>query len=162
MHGEIGLPHTDTDHRHQPGPADLRPFKYVDPDGRDAADRFSDQFQREAAAHNTKVYAPLVVPSAIVAGGMLVGPIIAAAIPETAASVTVTVPEVSGTYRIIFQSGREYIGKGLMKRMQRCIARLEKKYGDTAEKTEYKPASSHREAFKEESRQIDAAGGAQK
>lgn len=137
--------------------ANNNPFKYVDPDGRDAADKFGDQFKRDAEAGNTKVYEPLVLPAAVVTGGMLVGPVIAAV-----ANPATTAVAVSGAYRIVFKSGREYIGKGLKSRMERSVARLEKKHGDVVESTEYTTATSHREDFKEESRQIDASGGAQK
>jgi RHS repeat-associated protein len=68
------------------------PYKYIDPDGRQehAAEAFSDQFRKDAAAGNSEVYKPFVVPAAVVAGGMLVGaPIAAAVISGAPAEATV-------------------------------------------------------------------------
>lgn len=39
--------------------ANNSPYKYIDPDGRDAADRFGDQFKADAENGNSDIYRPL-------------------------------------------------------------------------------------------------------
>jgi uncharacterized protein RhaS with RHS repeats len=59
--------------------ANNSPYKYIDPDGREAADRFGDRFKKDAEAGNSRVYEPFAIPAAIATGAMLIGPPIAAA-----------------------------------------------------------------------------------
>ena len=76
----------------------------------------------------------------------------------------------SGVYRLVFSNGREYIGKGLATRagisVKRLLAALNAGKAEaehvTISRVEPKmvPGGS-REAFKEESRMIQDAGGAQ-
>jgi RHS repeat-associated protein len=56
------------------------PYKYVDPDGRDAADKFGDQFKKDAEAGNSKIYEPFAIPAVVVTGAMLVLPAAAAVV----------------------------------------------------------------------------------
>jgi len=51
------------------------PYKFTDPDGRqEAADRFGDQFKRDAEAGNSRVYEPFEKPALLIAAGMAAGP----------------------------------------------------------------------------------------
>jgi RHS repeat-associated protein len=67
--------------------------------------------------------------------------------------------EPTGSYTLLFGSGKRYHGKGPRKRSESSGRRLQKKWGDRHVATDWKPASSRREAFKEESRRLDADGG---
>ncbi|QNN47081.1 hypothetical protein H9L17_02630 [Thermomonas brevis] len=56
--------------------ANNNPYKFTDPDGRQsAADRFGDQFKRDAEAGNLRVYAPFEKPAILVTAAMLGGPL---------------------------------------------------------------------------------------
>jgi hypothetical protein len=64
-----------------------------------------------------------------------------------------------GTYTNTHASGKEYIGVGKYPRSQESARKIAKDHKDPHVKTAFKPAANRREAFKEESRQIDARGG---
>jgi RHS repeat-associated protein len=131
---------------------DNNPFTKVDPDGRSPLD-----------------VGFLVVDAVRLVRAVQAGVGVGAAVADVAASalgVAVPIPGsgqmikgITGTYRIIFASGKEYIGKGGVKRLAASLERLESKHGKVAA-AEYKAAKNEREAFKEESRQIENAGGA--
>jgi RHS repeat-associated protein len=65
----------------------------------------------------------------------------------------------TGSYTNTHASGRTYSGKGSVKRSQTSARRIERQTGDTHVATDWKPASSNREAFKNESRRIEKNGG---
>jgi RHS repeat-associated protein len=64
-----------------------------------------------------------------------------------------------GTYINTHASGKEYIGVGKYPRSQESARRVAKEHNDPHKRTNFKPAVNKREAFKEESRQIDLRGG---
>jgi RHS repeat-associated protein len=66
----------------------------------------------------------------------------------------------TGSYRNTHASGKVYIGKGSRARSQASGEREAVANNDPHVATEWRPATSHREAFKEESRMLDAEGGA--
>jgi RHS repeat-associated protein len=65
-----------------------------------------------------------------------------------------------GSYTNTHESGKVYHGKGDRARSQTSARATEKKTGDKHTATEFKPSPSDREAFKDESRRIEADGGA--
>ena len=56
-------------------------------------------------------------------------------------------------------SGKRYHGKGAKKRSQKSGRREAKRNNDPHVATNWTPADTHREAFKQESRRLDADGG---
>ena len=64
-----------------------------------------------------------------------------------------------GSYTNTHESGKTYNGKGDRARSQQSGRNIEKKTGDKHTATEFKPSANDREAFKDESRRIDANGG---
>jgi hypothetical protein len=76
--------------------------------------------------------------------------------------VSVAVPvdrKQTGSYTNTHESGMIYNGKGSRDRSQDSGKRIEQNTGDKHTATEFKPASSSREAFKQESRSMDRSGG---
>jgi RHS repeat-associated protein len=70
--------------------ANNSPYKYIDPDGRDAAEKFGDQFKKDAESGNSKVYAPLQpVAVAVTAAMVMVPAAIAVAVAGAPAEATV-------------------------------------------------------------------------
>ncbi|MBK6519284.1 MAG: hypothetical protein IPG04_35390 [Polyangiaceae bacterium] len=65
----------------------------------------------------------------------------------------------TGSYTNLHKSGKKYHGKGPRSRSQKSGRRVERETGDPHIGTEWSPASSEREAFKQESRRIDQDGG---
>ena len=65
-----------------------------------------------------------------------------------------------GSYTNTHQSGKTYSGKGDKARSQASGKRVEKATDDKHVATDHTAASSDRESFKDESRRIDANGGA--
>jgi len=63
------------------------------------------------------------------------------------------------SYVIKFKSQMEYVGKGIGDRLQRSIARLERKFRDKAQSATLKPAKSERAAFEQEYKELDKRGG---
>ena len=66
----------------------------------------------------------------------------------------------TGSYTNTHESGKTYSGKGDRARSQASGKRVEKKTGDKHTATDWKKSANGREAFKDESRRIDANGGA--
>ena len=68
---------------------------------------------------------------------------------EAVVAEEVAAKTVSGSYRLTFESGKSYVGKGLESRMMQSINRIESTYGDKLIEggAEFFPASSTREAF---------------
>jgi hypothetical protein len=66
---------------------------------------------------------------------------------------------VVGSYRIDFESGMSYIGKGRPNRPKVSARTKEKAHGDKAKKTDYKPARDELAAFKAEAQRLRNAGG---
>jgi len=66
----------------------------------------------------------------------------------------------TGSYTNTHESGKTYSGKGDRARSQASGQRVEKKTGDKHIATDWKKSISDRKAFKDESRRIDANGGA--
>ena len=66
----------------------------------------------------------------------------------------------TGSYTNIHASGKTYSGKGGRGRSQASGKRVEKQTGDKHTTTDWKPSANDREAYKDESRRIDANGGA--
>ena len=66
----------------------------------------------------------------------------------------------TGSYTNTHESGKTYDGKGDTTRSQDSGKRVEKQTGDKHTATEFKPAANDREAFKDESRNLDSHGGA--
>ncbi|MCC8915284.1 RHS repeat-associated core domain-containing protein [Xanthomonas euvesicatoria] len=59
------------------------PYKFTDPDGRqEMADRFNDQFKRDAENGNSKVWEPFQKPAIAMTAVMVVGPAAVAILPE--------------------------------------------------------------------------------
>jgi RHS repeat-associated protein len=71
----------------------------------------------------------------------------------------VVVPRQTGSYTNTHQSGRTYSGKGPRERSQASGRRVARENGDPHIATDWTPAGSTRDAFKQESRRIDAHGG---
>lgn len=65
----------------------------------------------------------------------------------------------TGSYTNTHASGRTYSGKGGKERSQASGRRIENEHGDPHVATDWTPASNTRDAFKQESRRIDANGG---
>ena len=64
-----------------------------------------------------------------------------------------------GSYTNYHASGKTYSGKGTRQRSQRSANREAKANNDPHVATDFTPAKNNREAFKDESRRIDANGG---
>ncbi|QDU90907.1 hypothetical protein Pla175_43200 [Pirellulimonas nuda] len=64
-----------------------------------------------------------------------------------------------GSYTNTHASGSTYSGKGTRDRSQQSGRRIAGQYGDQHIATDFSPAENVREAFKQESRRIDAQGG---
>ena len=64
-----------------------------------------------------------------------------------------------GSYTNTHESGKTYDGKGDRERSQESGRRIEKETGDRHIATEFTPAESPREAFKQESQRLDSHGG---
>lgn len=69
------------------------------------------------------------------------------------------VEKVSGSYLLEFQSSKFYAGKGLEKRMEQSINRIEKDYGDKILKKTFYPAKNSRSAFINEHKLMMKNGG---
>jgi RHS repeat-associated protein len=132
--------------------AENNPYRYIDPDGRSPLD-FT--FLAVDAAKLVIAVNSGVGIGAAVADVALSAVGVASPIP----GVGQMLKGITGTYKIAFKSGREYIGKGGIGRMAESMKKLGAQEGGVA-KADYKAAANQREAFKEESRQIEAAGGA--
>lgn len=68
-------------------------------------------------------------------------------------------PKPSGSYTNTHESGRTYSGKGGKERSQDSGRRIERRNEDPHIATDWTPAPSGREGFKQESRRIDGQGG---
>lgn len=68
-------------------------------------------------------------------------------------------PNQIGSYTNTHASGKTYVGKGSRKRSQKSGRREARRNGDPHIATDWTPAKSHREGFKQESRRLDAEGG---
>jgi hypothetical protein len=66
----------------------------------------------------------------------------------------------TGSYTNTHASGKTYSGKGSRERSQASGRRVEKQTGDKHTATDWTPSANKREAFKDESRRVDANGGA--
>lgn len=66
----------------------------------------------------------------------------------------------TGSYTNTHESGMTYDGKGSRKRSQDSAQRVEQETGDKHVATDWTPAETEREAFKQESRRLDSHGGA--
>ncbi|PAU77002.1 hypothetical protein CK501_15665 [Halovibrio salipaludis] len=64
-----------------------------------------------------------------------------------------------GSYTNIHASGKTYVGKGSRKRSQASGRREANRNNDPHVATDWTPANSSREAYKQESRRLDAEGG---
>ena len=64
-----------------------------------------------------------------------------------------------GSYTNYHASGKTYSGKGTRQRSQRSANREAKANNDPHVATDFTPAQNKREAFKDESRRIDANAG---
>lgn len=78
---------------------------------------------------------------------------------EAAGDATRVASKETGSYTNFHESGKTYSGKGGRARSQVSARRIEKETGDKHTATEWRAASSDREAFKQESGRIDANGG---
>jgi RHS repeat-associated protein len=76
----------------------------------------------------------------------------------TSSSSTSDKPQ-TGSYTNTHASGKTYSGKGSKARSQASGRRIARKTGDTHVATQWTPSANEREAFKAESRRIDANGG---
>jgi RHS repeat-associated protein len=65
----------------------------------------------------------------------------------------------TGSYTNTHASGKRYHGKGSKKRSQKSGRRVARKNGDPHVATDWTPAENDREAFKQESRRLEADGG---
>ena len=65
----------------------------------------------------------------------------------------------TGSYTIYFESGRTYSGKGPITRARTSAKEKELAHGDTVVEIEFMPATSHRQAFKDEHLRIIENGG---
>lgn len=63
---------------------------------------------------------------------------------------------VSGSYTIVFKTGKKYHGKGDKARALKSAKQKANKYGDEFDEADidWTPSSSHREAFKDEAKRI--------
>ena len=68
-------------------------------------------------------------------------------------------PNQTGSYTNLHASGKTYVGKGSRKRSQVSGRREAKRNNDPHVATDWTPARNNREAFKQESRRLDAEGG---
>lgn len=72
------------------------PYKFTDPDGRqEAADRFGDQFKKDAESGNAEVYAPLRGPAVVITAAMA-APVVAV-VGEAALANPVTATNIINT-----------------------------------------------------------------
>lgn len=78
---------------------------------------------------------------------------------QTAASSSGGETKETGSYTNTHASGKTYSGKGSRERSQTSGERVEKQTGDKHTATDWTPSTNDREAFKDESRRIDAKGG---
>jgi hypothetical protein len=78
-------------------------------------------------------------------------------VTETAADVA---KKETGSYTNHHKSGKTYDGKGDKKRSQTSAKRVEEETKDQHVATEWTPAASDKEAFKQESKRLDSHGGA--
>ncbi|MGZ8316266.1 MAG: RHS repeat-associated core domain-containing protein, partial [Telluria sp.] len=77
--------------------ANNSPYKYIDPDGRQAADRFVEQHRKDLATGNGKVYEPLQPIAVGVTAGMMVIPVaIAVASGSTAIAASGVALKIAG------------------------------------------------------------------
>jgi RHS repeat-associated protein len=114
----------------------------------------------------TGVGALIGVPAQVLAVGAVVhgGTLAAVAGGHLASAAFATINNSnsqSGSYTNTHESGRTYSGKGDKPRSQASGKRVEKATGDKHVATDFTPAGSDREGFKDESQRLDANGGAQ-
>lgn len=81
--------------------ANNSPYTYVDPDGRQASERFVEQYRRDMAAGNGAIYEPMRVPAAVATAAMLVGPVAIAAGPSVTAAVLSNGPRIQQAGAIV-------------------------------------------------------------
>lgn len=60
------------------------------------------------------------------------------------------VKQATGSYEIVFESGKNYVGKGGMKRAAQSAERIAKKYGDNAKSIFWVGAKDNKIAFAHE------------
>lgn len=77
----------------------------------------------------------------------------------TVAKAGIRAEKVSGSYLLRFQSGMFYAGKGMEPRMKQSIKRIENDYGDKLLESQFFPATSTKEAFKNEHKIMMKYGG---
>jgi RHS repeat-associated protein len=155
------------------------PLIYTDPDGRlplplmlaaVASVTYQLVFNHEAvlnapAPGDETVASPreeaIAVDAARMAVSRLSGGLSGAIATAMAGRGQVTTPSrrETGSYTNTHASGRTYDGKGSRQRSQESGRRLERKTGDAHVATEWKPAGTDRDGYKNESRSLDAHGG---
>ena len=103
----------------------------------------------------------IAVAAAKMAVSRLTGGLSGAIATAMAGGGQVTTPSrrETGSYANTHASGRTYAGKGSRQRSQESGRRLERKTGDAHVATEWKPAGTDRDGYKNESRSLDAHGG---
>jgi hypothetical protein len=79
--------------------------------------------------------------------------------PANAFRETVKKVKQTGSYTLIFASGKRYRGKGGTDRSETSARRIEKETGDTHVATDWTKAETHRKAFKQEAQRIREDGG---
>lgn len=163
--------------------ANANPLRFVDPDGKvplpvvivaggialDLALQALSNWYSGNDVFDRDCYS--LTQAAVAGGGMLVaGPLIGRASPyighagkwvggKSGRKFSAVSPSQPGSYTNLHASGAKYHGKGSRARSQYSARRKEKDVGDQHIATEWNPSQSHRDAFKDESRRLDADGG---
>ena len=137
------------------------PYRFVDPDGRDVVSAIpydmtsggggaSDAFGKagpQIAAAAQHVGAPAMASGVALVAGAGVGSKVATPTKQT------------GSYTNTHESGKTYDGKGSKERSQESGRRVEKETGDRHTATDWTPASTPKDALKQESVRLDSHGG---
>jgi RHS repeat-associated protein len=109
--------------------ANNNPFKYIDPDGRDAAERFVEQHRRDMEAGNGDVYKPLA-PIALAGGG------IALAATGAAAGAAAGPPLLAAVVKVLAPKVESIAGKELTKQELKSVKSLAKQMEKHEQKLE--------------------------
>ena len=129
--------------------ANNSPYKYIDPDGREAADKFGDEFKKQAEAGNSKVFAPMVPVAIAVTAGMAVLP--AAVAVAGGLSPAAATAAVGAGAKAAASLGKA-AGKELSKQEAKSIRSLEKQIEKHEQKiTDFKENPSVRPGMENQS-----------
>jgi uncharacterized protein RhaS with RHS repeats len=148
--------------------ADNNPYKYTDPDGRSpvhaglkALDLAVSAIEIMSAFHSGGAGAGIraTAEALLAPPGAKVAAKVMGAVGDAGKATAAAVKRETGSYTNLHASGKTYDGKGSRERSQESGRRVEKETGDQHTATDWSPAGSTREAFKQESQRLDSHGG---